>query len=142
MSLSFPLSLSPFGPKLPTLEIQAQTASAAEAACFPPVQPVQSVGFCTPVDAAWQIGYVPMRTRSASKLTRDLLYFISYQKAWATREAALRFFLSKGVLRLVWEISESLSLSFHDSVTVCRRIRSTLGCTWVLCCARASWTMP
>ncbi|KAJ8456897.1 hypothetical protein ONZ51_g11848 [Trametes cubensis] len=33
-----------------------QTASAAESACFPPVQPVMSEGLCIPSDALWEVG--------------------------------------------------------------------------------------
>ncbi|KAI0769486.1 hypothetical protein BC629DRAFT_1442179 [Irpex lacteus] len=34
----------------------SQQAQAADAACFPPVQPVNSAGFCAPSDGSWQVG--------------------------------------------------------------------------------------
>ncbi|KAI0086745.1 hypothetical protein BDY19DRAFT_958418 [Irpex rosettiformis] len=34
----------------------SQQAQGADSACFPPVQPVNSAGFCAPSDGSWQVG--------------------------------------------------------------------------------------
>ncbi|KAI0686884.1 hypothetical protein BC835DRAFT_430575 [Cytidiella melzeri] len=34
----------------------SQEAQGAGSACFPPVQPVNSAGYCTPSDGSWQVG--------------------------------------------------------------------------------------
>ncbi|KIP01533.1 hypothetical protein PHLGIDRAFT_17135 [Phlebiopsis gigantea 11061_1 CR5-6] len=70
----------------------AQAASVAESACFPPVQPVQSVGLCTPADASWQIGELELELPEFSYM--EALEFTARVPRPMGLRAACRAFLA------------------------------------------------
>lgn len=61
------------------IDAQGNNGSAAAAACFPPVQPVNSLAECVAPSLSWEIGSVSATPVSTARLTSSYI-------AWAMRE--------------------------------------------------------